>query len=157
MSITLREARQEDLPLMLAWRSNPVLYRWFKEQSGPLRWEDHLDWWTNHRANRMDWLIMLTTDSISRPVGSVVATRLDTGWPEIGVWIGEELLWGGGIAKMALLLLEEWLVGQGHDMAVAKIMQGNERSLRLFAACGFEPASTGRGWVTLTKKLAPLT
>ena len=135
-AIALRNAGESDLPLLMAWRSNPDLYRWFREQDGPLKWEDHAAWW-RQRQNRKDWLIVVDDgESGSRPVGCVVASRLETPEPEVGVWIGETTLQGLGIGSKAIILVLARLETEGYRGAFAVIKADNIGSRRAFEKAG---------------------
>ena len=97
MNVRLRPARTADLPLLLAWRSNPRIYEHFRGQEGPLVWESHVRWWESRR-DRKDWIIVVEDTLGGRPVGSIYATDLDQEAPELGLYIGEVSAWGKGIA-----------------------------------------------------------
>ena len=42
--MSLREATDDDLEIMLAWRLNPLVFRGFYLQSEPLEWDEHYTW-----------------------------------------------------------------------------------------------------------------
>lgn len=135
--IHLQPATEEDLELLMAWRSHPDVYRYFYMQDGPLKWEEHYRFW-NSRHDRVDWIIYLDDGNRKRKVGSVNATNLSNDIPEIGIFIGEVTLMGKGIGTLALSLVVQWLRTRGYSRVRARISKDNTPSQRLFASIGFE-------------------
>lgn len=140
--VRLREAIDDDLELLMAWRSNPLVFRHFFRQSEPLKWEEHLRWWQSRRC-RKDWIIALEDDGRERFVGSVNAARLDSDSPEVGVFVGEVTLWGRGVGRKAVALAVEYLREWGYKKAWALIAEGNVASFKLFEAVGFRRIGEG--------------
>lgn len=143
LEITIREVADSDLELLMAWRSNPLIYKFFYIQKEPLNWEEHYSWWTS-RINRRDWMILITEGNITRRVGSVNLSRLETDNPEVGVFIGELNLWGKNIGKSAVLEVVKWVQNMGRKRVHARILEDNIRSIKLFEALGFKKAKRGR-------------
>ena len=141
--VSLREATDNDLELMMAWRSNPVLYRHFNSQGEALKWEEHYHWWKSRR-NRRDWIIVLHEGERTRDVGSVNVSSLDTNNPQVGVYIGETELWGRGIARHSVSLAVEWLSDNGYRKARASVAKDNVASLKVFEVLGFKRVGEGR-------------
>lgn len=135
--IQLQPATEEDLELLMAWRSHPDVYRYFCTQDGPLKWEEHCQFW-NSRHDRVDWIIYLDDGNRKRKVGSVNATNLSNDIPEIGIYVGEVTLMGKGIGIRALSLVVQWLRTRGYSRVCARISKDNTPSQRLFASIGFE-------------------
>lgn len=136
MDIAYRPATEGDLELMLAWRSNPEIYRNLYSQDQPLEWGDHIEWWES-RVNQRDWIIMIHDRDRWRSIGVVNLTDLDTDLPELGVWIGEVSLWGNGLATEAIEFAIDWLREQDYTEARARILDQNEASKRVFEKNGF--------------------
>src|SRR3989338_7453110 len=106
--VKLKEVRESDLELLIAWRSNPNVYRYFYNQDYPLSWGEHYRFWqTKH--NRKDWVIYFQEDAIWRKVGSVYITKLHQKIPEIGIYIGEVTLHRRGVGTKALTHTFAWL------------------------------------------------
>jgi UDP-2,4-diacetamido-2,4,6-trideoxy-beta-L-altropyranose hydrolase len=135
-SVFIRQATDDDLKMIMDWRSNPAIYRYFYHQNKPLVWEEHLNWW-RERNNRIDWIIMLDKSGGAVPIGSVNCTNLNTMSPEVGVFVGETDQWGKSIGKESVEIVLEWLALRGYEAAQARIIVENERSRRLFEALGF--------------------
>ena len=102
MMILLRDANKSDLPLIMAWRSNPLIYQGFYQQTEPLRWEEHLAWWESRNKDWREFIIVLVEDTEMRDVGVVTIGQLDHWSPEAGVLLGEVSLWGKGIGTQAV-------------------------------------------------------
>ena len=136
MQVLLFEAQDSDMELILAWRNNELIYRWFFEQTCPIPWENHYTWW-HKRKNRIDWMIVVDDEQSVRRAGSVNVSGLDAASPSVGIFIGETALWGQGVAKKALVLALDWLNRMRYVQAGATIVKSNERSIRLFESVGF--------------------
>jgi RimJ/RimL family protein N-acetyltransferase len=141
--ITIREVTDTDLELLMAWRSNPLIYKFFYIQKKPLKWQEHHSWWIS-RVNRRDWMILIKERNITRRVGSVNITRLDTDNPEVGVFIGELCLWGKNIGRCAVLHVLKWAKSMAYKRAYARIIENNIGSIKLFESLGFKKTKKGR-------------
>lgn len=134
--LSYRPLSLNDVELVLAWRSNPMVYQHFRYQDGPLTWEDHLAWYESRQSERYDYII----EYEDRRVGSVFLT------PDsfIGVYIGEVNLWGEGIGEAAV----KWICTE-HDResVFAEIHGENEASRRLFENCGFSVHEQEGDWL----------
>lgn len=136
VEITLRQVTVQDLELILAWRSNPNIYENFREQDGPLDWEEHVTWYATRPPKRKDLMIEYN----GRRVGVVsIAADGDT-----GVYIGEVTSWGKGIAEEAL---RQACQVTSDRKLTAQIHEDNGRSQRLFEKCGFEKAERQGEWL----------
>lgn len=134
---------ENDLELMMAWRSNPKVYKDFYAQDEPLDWENHVDWWRS-RKNRRDWIITINTKTKWRDVGNVNISGLDSEIPEVGVLIGEVTAWGQGIATKAVEFAVDWIRQHKFPKARARIMDHNEKSKRVFEKAGFKRFGAAR-------------
>lgn len=143
MEIEFRQATENDLELLLAWRSHPKLYGNFYLQKGPLDWDAHREWWFS-REHRRDWIIVLDSDGRWRDVGSVNVSDLDTNLPEVGVYVGEITLWGQGVATDAVAFAVDWAKDQGYPAVKARILESNEGSRRVFESLGFRKVGAAR-------------
>lgn len=129
--------REGDLELLLAWRSNPEIYRHFRRQDGPLDWEEHVDWFDSRGADRHDFVVRFH----GRRVGVV---SLDEE-RHVGVYLGDVSARGRGVATAAL----EWLCERFEDRAplYAEVHEENDASRRLFERCGFERHDRDGEWL----------
>lgn len=136
-SLETHPMREKDLELVLAWRNNPEIYENFVEQDGPIEWDDHVAWYKQRPADREDYIIRYK----DRRVGVVSLDENDF----VSIYIGEQPLWGQGIASRIL----EWLT-QRHSPSrplYAEIHAENTRSKRLFEQCGFAQSDRKNEWV----------
>ncbi|WP_338729870.1 GNAT family N-acetyltransferase [Haladaptatus sp. DJG-WS-42] len=134
--LTYRPLQLEDLELLLAWRSNPDIYKHFRNQKSALTWSDHLSWFGSRPIDRHDYIIEYN----GRRVGSVNLTQDSY----VGVFIGEVDLWGEGIATEAV----NW-VCQRHsrEKYFAEIHEDNIGSKQLFEKCGFTKHECVDEWI----------
>jgi len=135
-SIELRQVTCDDLELLLAWRSNPRIYEYFFDQDEPLKWEDHVRWFGSRHHNRQDLMILYQ----GRRVGTV---SIDSEG-RVSIFIGEETLWGNGIATQALKRVCDIF---DDDQLEAKIHKENKQSIRLFKKCGFKQTKSEDDWL----------
>ena len=141
--VFLEEATEGDLELVMAWRSNPLVFQGFYLQKDPLTWTGHLSFWSN-RSDRRDWLILLQEGNVIRKVGSASVSRLSESTPEVGIYVGEVTLWGKGVGRKAVIEVMKWLKVNGYRSCYAAIREDNIASQRMFAAVGFHRAGPGR-------------
>lgn len=126
-----------DLELVLAWRSNPKIYRHFRQQDGPLSWEKHVTWFESRDSNRYDFVVHYD----GRRVG-VISLSSDN---EVSIYLGDYSAHGQGIATTALNWLCERF--QGRSPLTAEIYEENEASKRLFRRCGFQQKGVNGEWL----------
>lgn len=152
----LRKATEDDLPLMLAWRNNPVVNVGFYTQGTNkevIDWVTHVDWFQNRNK---DWrtFIIMSSDYYRRPIGVVTIGQLDHWQPEIGYYIGEIGLWGQGYGTEAVKLALNYIRNYGRKSVHTTVLETNERSLRLLKSLGFKVIHKAReGEVWLDKDL----
>lgn len=121
-----------ELSLIMAWRSNPSIYKWFFKQNEPLKWDNHIDFW-NSRKFRDDYFILLD----KRPIGHIGISHLDQEFPEISILIGDTTLWGSGVASLALNSFIRKYQLSGYAKFSAIIHSENIGSIKLFEKVGF--------------------
>ena len=134
--IYITPMKKEDLELVLAWRSNPKIYKNSREQSEPLDWENHVSWYESRDPDRHDFVIHYQ----GRRVGVVSISETD----EISIYLGDFSAHGKGIATAAL----SWICGRFKHRVplVAQIHQNNTSSVRLFEKCGFQRQERDGEW-----------
>jgi len=84
--LRLRQLELSDLELVLLWRNDPEIRRWFFNGS-PITWEQHRNWYARYLKNETD--IAFIADDITglyEPVGVAALYRIDavTGTAEFG-------------------------------------------------------------------------
>jgi len=134
--IRLRPAEPGDLELMLAWRSNPKIYRYFREQDGPLDWEAHKSWYESREPDQHDFIIHYE----GRRVGAVSLSSDD----DISIYLGDFSAHGRGVAKATL----GWMCERFADRSplFAEIYDDNTSSIQLFRSCGFDQCGRNGEW-----------
>lgn len=141
--VKLSEVTKNDLELLLSWRSNPLIYKYFRKQRQPLEWPGHLKFWQELNPKKsIHFVILLEEDNLWRKVGSVGFSELDLSMPEFAVYIGETTLQKQGVATKAIKLGIEWLKKKNYHQALATINKKNLPSLRLFLKAGFVKKNT---------------
>lgn len=135
--IQLTSIERNDLELVLAWRSNPEIYRHFRQQEGPLNWDEHIAWFESRADDRYDFVIHYD----GRRVGVVNINQQD----EVGIYIGEFSARGTGTATKAL----KWLCDRFAERVplFAEIHKNNDVSKRLFHRCGFQQKNSDGEWL----------
>ena len=152
--VLLREATRADLPLIMAWRSQPSVFFGFYQQEAPLLWDEHSEWWDGRNKDWRCFIIVLNEGCTLRDIGVVNIGQLDHWSPEVGYFIGEVSLWGNGYGTEAVKLAMEWLKERGYKHTHTTVLESNKRSLRLLKSLGFEILGKARkGEVWLTKSL----
>lgn len=134
--ISVSPLLRSDLELVLAWRSNPLIYEHFHEQSEPLEWPSHVSWFESRGAKRHDYVIHFE----GRRVG--VVSLAENG--DVGIYLGDFAARGNGVASQAL----SWLCSRfSEDRELhAQIHEANNTSKNLFNSCGFERIDRDGTW-----------
>ena len=144
--VGLRPLDVADLPILLAWAHIPKIWEYLptsRREEG-LTWEGHWNWWV-YRENRVDWMIVVREDDYGpRPVGVIHIIKMDSPWPEIGLYLGDIALWERGVGKMALGIAMDKACHMGLGRLKAVIHPLNERSVRLFKSLGFKKKDEAR-------------
>lgn len=144
-------AKDSDLSLMMAWRSNPLVYKGFVQQKKPLEWGEHLKWWNSRNK---DWRTFII-EYDNRKIGVVTLGQLDHWSPEIGYYIGEVSLWGNGLGKRAVGLALDWLWCEGYEHCHTTVLKSNKRSVKLLESLGFKYLGEAReNEIWMQKKLS---
>lgn len=146
--IQIEEMTQNDLELLLSWRSHPDAYKFFKRQNGPLVWRNHINFW-NNRKNRSDYIVKFHEDGFWRKIGHIAFTDLDKKTPEIGILIGEITLHGQGLGSIMISETLKLLQKLGYSKAKAIIHETNISSQKVFMKNGFKKVANNtlqNGW-----------
>ena len=157
MIILLREATYADMPLVMAWHSNPIIQKGFYtlgKDPRPLNWEEHYEWWTLTTKDWKKFIVILVENNIAREVGIVRVSNLEDFCPNIGFTIGEVSLWGKGVGKQAVSLALDWLNSIGKKYVNTTVLTNNQRAVGLLEGLGFESRGEARkGEIWMQKKL----
>ena len=143
MQVSLRELRDTDLPLLLAWAHIKEIWTYMptSRSSENLTWERHFSWWKS-RKDRVDWIIEPV--GFQRPVGVIHLAGLSKPFPEVGLYIGEVGLWGQDIGEQSLKMVMAEASAMGIIILVAVMLKENQRSVSLFMKLGFKDIGEAR-------------
>ena len=120
------------LALLMSWRSNPDIYKYFLLQKSPLNWTEHYKFLIE-AENRMDFIVYFQM----RPIGHVAISGTDLEFPELSIMIGETTLWGKGIASFILAEFLAYLHERDFTKFSARISNTNYGSIKIFQKAGF--------------------
>lgn len=138
--IRLTPMTEADLELVLAWRSNPKIYRHFRWQDSPLNWESHVSWYESRAEDRHDFII----EYGGRRIGVVSISTSE----KVSIYLGDFAVHGQGVATAAL----RWLCNRFENRTplIAEVHEANEPSKQLFKGCGFQQQGRDDGWLRYT-------
>jgi RimJ/RimL family protein N-acetyltransferase len=138
MELTLRELRDEDLPLLFEQWADPVAVH-MAAFTAP----DHLDWdaferrWSRLRA---DETVLARVIVVDDDIAGTIGSWGDAGEREVTYWIGRSY-WGKGIATNAL---KAFLAVDRSRPLHARVASDNVASRRVLKKCGFHVIATER-------------
>ena len=142
--LLLRDASDSDLPLLLAWRNNPLVWEGTYTQKKCLHWEDHKAWWLSRNQDHRSFMVLFVNGTEIRPVGVLHISPLDYWSPEIGIIIGEVSLWDSGVGTEAFRLGCEWLKEQGYKWTSTTVLKSNKGAIRMLKKLGFKHTCEAR-------------
>lgn len=153
MKISLRLARESDLELMMAWRSQPAVYNGFFTQNAPLTWEEHWNWYHTRGPHWRIYIIRVDDGKTrERDVGVITVAQLEYWEPETGLYVGEVSLWGKHVASEALTQVLGILKDLGYKYTRTTILDSNEASKALYKSLGFYRLAEARLGESLYRK-----
>jgi RimJ/RimL family protein N-acetyltransferase len=138
MGLTLREVRDEDLPLLFEQWADPVAVH-MAAFTAP----DHMDWdaferrWSRLRA---DETVLARVIVVDDEVAGTIGSWGEPGEREVTYWIGRSY-WGKGIASDAL---NAFLAVDRSRPLHARVASDNVASRRVLEKCGFRVIATER-------------
>ena len=140
MGLTLREVRDEDLPLLFEHWADPVAVH-MAAFTAP----DHMDRdaferrWSRLRA---DETVINRVIVVDGEVAGTIGSWGDPDEREVTYWIGRSY-WGRGIATCAL---DAFLTVDPSRPLHARVASDNVASCRVLEKCGFRVVATERGF-----------
>ena len=90
-----------DLDKVYHWRISPHVSKYLAT-GNDFNFQQHWNWFHN-RKDRIDWIILLD----GKRIGVVNSIHINSNMPELGLYIGDENLWGKGIGKRVIELIED--------------------------------------------------
>lgn len=142
--LLLREMTKADLPLVLAWRNNPLIWQGTYTQRSPIVWEDHKEWWESRNQDHHSFMVILFENNYAREIGVLHISLLDYWSPEIGIIIGEVSLWDKGFGTEAFGLGYKWLKARGFKHTSTTVPKTNKRAIRMLEKLGFKYTCNAR-------------
>ncbi|WP_253738138.1 GNAT family N-acetyltransferase [Halohasta salina] len=136
-SVWVSPLESRELELVLAWRSHPEVYANFRQQDGPLTWDEHVSWFESRDTDRYDFIIHFD----GRRVGAININQAN----EVGIFLGDFSAGGHGVATVTV----EWLCQRFDYRAplYAEVHDENQASKRLFKRCGFQQRDADSDWI----------
>ena len=140
MELTLREVRDDDLPLLFEQWADPVAVH-MAAFTAP----DHMEWdaferrWSRLRA---DETVLNRAIVVDDDVVGTIGSWGDPGEREVTYWVGRSY-WGKGIATEAL---SAYLAVDPSRPLRARVASDNVASRRVLEKCGFRVIATERGF-----------
>lgn len=90
----------------------------------------------NSLATRADYLIWAVSLD-GKPIGAAGLKNHRESMAEYWGYIGEKALWGGGLGRSMLALVEQKGRSAGFSSLDLKVLAKNERALSLYRKCGY--------------------
>lgn len=138
--VTLRDVRDDDLPILFAHQLDPdAIYMAAFTARDPTDRDAFMAHWARIRADESITIQTILADG--QVAGSIM--RFDeTGEPEVGYWLGREF-WGNGIATRALAAFLRQVTTRP---LFARVVKDNAASLRVLEKCGFTIVGEDSGY-----------
>jgi UDP-2,4-diacetamido-2,4,6-trideoxy-beta-L-altropyranose hydrolase len=133
--IQLRAATQDDAQLLFEWRNHPSI-RAISNNSAPIKWESHQYWFNKVRQDSSRPLYIAVQAGIE--IG-VIRFDIDGVQAEVSLNLAPDLK-GRGLGTQLLIQGEQQLVREHPRVLklMAKVLEGNKASHRLFRRCGYQ-------------------
>jgi diamine N-acetyltransferase len=153
--IRLRLLEVRDLPMILAWRNQDQIRRWFLH-SEIISPQKHKEWYKKYLPRDNDYVFIIEEiRDLNRAVGQISTYRIE--WnnkkAEFGrLMIGEPEAQGKGLAKIAAeLLLNYAFIELGINRFELEVFGNNEPALAIYRFLGFTEVSDANGLKKMVK------
>ena len=133
--VTLRPITLSDTDLIVKWRNSDAVRLNMYDQK-ILTAERHRDYF--HKQIETGLAPQYIIEYKNNAVGTIFYKRLHENKVEIGLFIGDESLYGRGIGKKALNRLIDYIRCSGCKRIVLKVNRNNTRASNLYLHTGFE-------------------
>jgi UDP-2,4-diacetamido-2,4,6-trideoxy-beta-L-altropyranose hydrolase len=139
--VEIRRADASDCRNLHDWRNTPEV-RSVSRGTGEIAYADHEAWFERSLQNPARWLLIGERGGAA--VGVVRFDRTGADSAEVSIYLAPQAMAGGGGGAL-LLAAERWLSTAAPDIrrVTAVVMDGNERSERLFERGGYARVSRG--------------
>ncbi|MBO9600283.1 MAG: GNAT family N-acetyltransferase [Cohnella sp.] len=143
--LRLRQLELADLPLVLLWRNDPEIGRWFFN-SGSITWEQHRGWYARYLDTETDIaFIVEEVSSLYEPVGAAALYRIDTerGTAEFGrLMIGNARARGKGFGLEIVNAICSFGLRQlGLNEIYLEVLEDNAAAVNTYEKAGFRTIS----------------
>ena len=132
-----REISDDDAETIVRWRSNPLIYRHFRNPE-PLTLQKHIEWYRYIYfvdSTRIDYII--SEKQHNTPIGIIVVSDMQEHTLQIGYLIGEMSYQKKGFAAEAINAIINKYCKLGIYGFFAEIRFDNVASLKTIEKCGF--------------------
>lgn len=138
MKVTLRPLTEEDTDLMVRWRNEPEVLRYFIDRRHITR-ESHLAYYRDRiLTGKVRQYIILCDE---KPVGSTFLRDIEGDHAEFGILIGEQEYLGKGVGRLAAAeILNIAFTEMNLQTVFLRVLAENQRAIRSYRAVGFLPA-----------------
>lgn len=151
--LVLREITESDAEQIVAWRSNPSVYRFFLSPR-KISVEEHLDWYMNRYMqdeNRIDFIAVEEKGRI--PIGVFGVKRADSLSAEVSYLLDEQFQ-GKGYAFEAVAALMEFAKKEWNcRFAVAEVHRDNAASVKLANKLGMSEYEEKEPFIEFRKEI----
>lgn len=152
--LNYREITLEDAPLIVKWRSDPSVYKYFTRPH-KITVDEHVNWFNNSYKNDSNRIDFMALDRDGKPVG-IFGIRRDDSDPfeaEVSYIIDPEF-YGQGYGSEGV----RWLVSKcgeiwNCNIVTAEIHRENVTSINLVKKLGFTEQKTNGDFVIYGRKL----
>ena len=153
MTVSARRVAPKDAGLLFEWVNSKDSLENKRLTSGPVKWEDHQQWFSRRLGTEGVHMFMLIADDT--PVGQIRFEQDDSAYL-VDIFLAPEArnrgLAGDGL-ELCILQLRETL--QTPVLLRAEVKINNLPSQRLFERKGFEKRDSGDGFITYVLSVAP--
>lgn len=153
-NVSLRPITDADTDLIVEWRNNPNVYKYFIFRE-KFTAEMHRNWLKTRVATGQVVQYIILAGDERRPVGSVYYRDIDPRHEcaEYGIFIGDDSCRGMGIGTETAKLFTDFALDVLHIHRVfLKVLGGNEKARRSYEKAGFVYEGTMRDMVKLDGK-----
>ena len=136
--LLFREIRASDAEVIVRWRSNPEIYRYYISPN-PVTLRSHLEWYEGLYLNDLTRIDYIVTEKESMtPIGVTGISRLIDKSCEIGYTIGEASFQGKGYGTESILAVRNEYIKKGIEVFYAIIHVNNIASIKAAEKSGFQ-------------------
>ena len=138
--LVLNEIQETDAELIVKWRSNPKVYKYFFSPHS-VTIEEHLEWYRQSYmfdSNRFDFMASLKENNVPIGVFGIRKIEADVHSAEVS-YIVDPQMQGKGYATEAIIVLHNYIKEMWHcKTAVAGIHKNNLRSIKFAENLGYK-------------------